>query len=587
MAARLRHRGREPHVFPLGDNGIVAVLDDRARPAWVETSGWQLAAHARHYSKNEEERAGHRIAARLLQALRAESWADLKAFNGHFAFVAWDTERKRLLLGRDYVGCFPLYYGVNGNGLLGFASEYKALLAMPGFVPVPDLDMVQHLQCTKKMPSQRTLLENVRSAPHGCVVSVDAAGRVVAQHAMPPPAVDIQYRTASAAKAPVLQHVEGAVAARTPGTEPIGIALSGGIDSIALACICRRLYPSRDIYTFTAGYGFDDPELTTAASVAKKMRTHHIEVLTPPQLIRQDVRELVWHLEDPIARSEALQLWALGKEARGKVRSVLAANGADGLFGGMPKHRILWLIEKIPSARRSFQEIYEYTQSGVMPRRAMAKAAVSLKLRKQFPRAPRVIGSAHEPKPASWPETADQMLNRFTSATFQNGSNQTGPKFERAFAAFGLDYSTPFFDPVLIDFAYTIDGGLKITRSQQKRILREALRDVVPSEFLQVPKLPQRMRYDVAFAAELDEACDELLSDDALRARGWFRLDDVHALKRARPDRPYRAEHAMRLWTLLLTEIWAQTFLDADGSMPTDSEVVERATRDRSEHAVA
>ena len=108
--------------------------------------------------------------------------------------------------------------------------------------------------------------------------------------------------------------------------------------------------------------------------------------------------------------------------------------------------------------------------------------------------------------------------------------------------------------------------GIENNEKATEHILREALREIVPTEVLQVPKIAQRMRYDVDFANKLDEICDEILVEDALRARGWFRPRDIDRLRRRRLDQAYRPEQAMRLWTVILTEVWAQTFVDRAGS---------------------
>ena len=115
----------------------------------------------------------------------------------------------------------------------------------------------------------------------------------------------------------------------------IGIALSGGIDSIGIAFICRRLFPDAEIHTFTASSGKDDCEADIAERVGRYIRSHHHVVTTLPDLMKTDLERLVWYLEDPVCRSESLQLLKIGEAAAPYVRFLLCGMEADALFAGL------------------------------------------------------------------------------------------------------------------------------------------------------------------------------------------------------------------------------------------------------------
>jgi asparagine synthase (glutamine-hydrolysing) len=139
------------------------------------------------------------------------------------------------------------------------------------------------------------------------------------------------------------------------------------------------------------------------------------------------------------------------------------------------------------------------------------------------------------------------------------------PKYERSFAAFAVGYRCPYCNLRFVRFAYTISDALKIRRGRQKYILRKALHSVVPDEFLHVPKFMQRMKYDEAFSRTLEELCVAILSKESVEKRGFFRYSDIQRLL-ARPlGKSYSPEAAMRLWTAICTELWAQEFLDRQG----------------------
>jgi len=552
----LKHRGSQPKASQLGPSGAVVVLDDGMPRSNAEWDEWQLAAHARDYSGSWGGRSGEQVADKLLRHLRANDSHAFDQWNGHYAFAAWDGNREHLLLGRDRLGCFPLFYTVSRAGTIAFASEYKALLAVPGADPIVDLEMVQHLQYTKSLPANKTLLKNIHPVEPGSIVRLNLSGEIVDKRSKAPFRTEVRLGNLEEAKASTLSSLMTAVERRTGGSGPIGIALSGGIDSIAVAAICRKLYPDREIQTFTAGYGADDMEVTIAERVSKLIRSRHVLVETPPEMLRTGMVELVWHLEDPIARSETLQLLALGREAGQRVSLLLSAQGADGLFGGMPRHRLIRFMELLPPLRSAFQQVYDFTQSGARPHHLLAVGAAAY-LGRKVPRAPNIIGSKYKLSPTDWPASTENVLNRMLSSWFKSN-----PKFERTFAASGLDYTSPFYDTDLIELAYTIDSRFKITMTSEKFVLRQAVRGLIPDELVQVPKKPQRMRYDEQFSDTLKTICNDLLSKNSIADRGWFIQSEIDNLSQRRSGRPFPAERAMRLWTAILTEEWAREFVD-------------------------
>jgi asparagine synthetase B (glutamine-hydrolysing) len=183
-----------------------------------------------------------------------------------------------------------------------------------------------------------------------------------------------------------------------------------------------------------------------------------------------------------------------------------------------------------------------------------------LYLKGKVPPVPKVIG-ARLPERTILPPIHAEFVNRNMVDEFH-----LSQKFERTFAASGLEHCSPFCDLALARAAFTITDKLKIRFHVSKYVLRRALATIVDDEFRQLPKFPQRMRYDVAFAETLDEVAREALSDASVQRRNLFEPHSIRRLFRSRRERPYSAEAAMRLWTAVLTEIWAQLFLDQRGA---------------------
>jgi asparagine synthase (glutamine-hydrolysing) len=307
--------------------------------------------------------------------------------------------------------------------------------------------------------------------------------------------------------------------------------------------------------------------MVTAADVARDVGSIHHTVLTPPSLVTASLAKLVWHLEDPIARSEALQLLRIGEVAADFVPVLLSGQGADGLFAGMARHRLIQMAGRMPLLRGPLFEIFDLTQLGIQPDGIVGKTLAALLYRGKVPPVPTVIGGGSVTRADRTPPGPD-FLNRTLAAGYQNSAQQDAGKFERPFAASGVGYASPCLDVSFARMAFTIDERLKIRRGMEKYIFRSSLDSVVPPRFRSVPKHPQRMRYDVEFADCLDQLADALLSASAVKSRGFFEQRSVDRLRRRSAGRPYATEAAMRLWTALATETWARLFLDNGGNPP-------------------
>jgi asparagine synthase (glutamine-hydrolysing) len=583
MLARLRHRGRRtraenpgPDLF-LGSVGDAPETRIHARGERVlvcdagATTGRELR---RRGGVGCEGPAPGSVADLLMATCEAPGLAGLEQVDGSFALALVDRSRRRILLARDFFGTLPLYYAVVPGVGVAFASEYKALLCLRGFDASVDVDMVQYLQNAKKLPPGRTLLTHVRSVPPGCVLELAADGAQREVHRFAPLEVKVDVASEPEAAERIATGLRESVARQCGDGERIGVALSGGIDSIAVACLVRELYPDRPLHTFTASNGPDDPEGVTAGRVAAALGATHHDVPTPPDLLETRLDALVWHLEDPYARSETLQLFEVGSAAAPHVDVLISGQGADSLFGGMPRYRLLDLMRPlvgVPFLRGPLCEFYNRTQLGLRPSSWLGRALDLAYYRGKLPPVPVVRGARAQPDPVALPEPGPELVNRAMARGFQVGQSQDFPKYERCFAAHGIAYRSPFCDVAFARTAYTISDSLKIRNGVQKYILRRAMAPVVPEEFLAVPKFMQAFTHDAAFARSLDRVCSRVLSREAVARRGLFDYREIERLLRRPAAGTYSRDAASRLWTVLTTEVWARLFVDQRGAAPAAS----------------
>ena len=562
MADRLQHRGAARQLENLNEQvSVGAVGDDPAQMISRTETGIAVASGQLHGFQDESPDADSQdnLADLLHRRFDSRGVAGLAELDADFAAVICRADASRVTFLRDYFGCRPLFWSASDDGCIAFASEYKAILALDSFKPSVDRSMLQHLQATKRLPVGRTLLANVRSVTPGATTV--AKGSVVAVQPYQALVADVRIPDEETARKLVSTGFREATRRRAGTSGPIGVALSGGIDSISVACHLRDMFPDREIHTFSAGYGDSDPEMTTASKVARQIEAVHHPVQTPPSLLLSSLRKLVWHMEDPTSRSEALQLMRIGEVAAEHVDLLLSGQGADGLFAGMPRHRLIGMIERVPLARRALFEILDLTQSGIQPYSTSGKALALVLHRGNVPVTPTVIGADPVVRPERIKRGRD-FLNRMLAASYQNSTFQDIAKFERTFGASGVQYASPFLDVAFAQAAFTIDERLKLKKSTDKYILRNAVSPVVPQEYRFRRKHPQRMRYDSDFAACLDQAADEFLSPAAVRSRRFFTPESIDRLRRRDRAKPYAAEPAMQLWTAITTEIWARLFVD-------------------------
>lgn len=576
MASRLGHRGWTVDFQIPGRGVSLGGVSDRASSCVVGQDGCvlvgdltlynvsELHASLKQVDQDHPDDAGRLVLA-LYRTVGAEAFAML---NGEFALALWDDGKRELILARDFVGARPLYYALLPAGGLAFASEYKALLAIDEIAAEPDLDMLQWLQHTKHLPSERTLLRAVRAVLPGTALAFDCLGQTRWHSRMPPLELAVERMPMHVAQRAVTTAFMQAMETRIGCHASVGIALSGGIDSMGVACAARQLCPDAQIHTFTAGSARDDPEIIRAEFVADRIGATQHNVIVTPADISALLPQVVWHLENPIARSETVQFYALGQAASGIVEMVLTGVAADGLFAGMPRHKILWLIHQLPSLRVPLTEFYSLTQAGRPPETILGSLMDRLYFRGNLPAVPAVNGSSYRPALPQLPPNSREFLNQMLCAGFQESVASWLPKLERTLRAGRLSFTSPFLDRDLMRVAFTIPSAYKIHRGREKYVLRQSMRSIVPPEVLRAPKIPMKMKHDLAFSEVLDALADRLLSRERVERRGLFDFGTVKQLRRRRPGLPYNSEGAMRLWTALLTEIWAHQFLDLRGERP-------------------
>jgi asparagine synthase (glutamine-hydrolysing) len=523
--------------------------------------------------------------------LRAfERWgADcLERLNGAFALALWDARARTLLLARDRLGEKPLAYLADRDRLV-FASELKAVLADERTPRRVDPHALASFLAFGHTGAAVTMFAGIRKLPPGHRLTArDGNVRIEPWWEAPPPDPGLATADEEELAGRVLELLADAVRVRTPTDEPVAVLLSGGVDSAAVAALAGRRRGA-DVKTFSLGYadGGTYDELAGARRNAAALGTDHHELRIDHGELLRHLRALVYHYDEPLGIQAGFNFFVLGRVVREHARVVLTGDGGDELFGGYRRHVAEQLaplyqrlprtltLRAIPSAVASLPRLGRSKQiAAVLPladpalRYPAWLAVLTPELRAEIlgPRLRDAIDGynpAHVYRELLASRNGGERLGAQLYAELKAWLPDTlFEKTDKAMAASGLDTRMPLLDHRLVELAFSIPDRHKIRRLATKRVLRRAVRELVPAHTVRKRKHGFTIPIDPWFRGPVAPYARELLLDERARNRGYFeprvveRLLDEHARGRNIWGRA--------LWMLLGFELWHRIYLDRE-----------------------
>jgi len=590
MSATLVHRGPDSEgSFVDGGVGLAARrlaiidLEGGDQPLANEDGSCTVVQNGEIYNyaqlTRELERLGHRFRTHsdtetVVHAYEQWGLDFAQRLRGMFAVAIWDARERRLVLARDRFGIKPLYYRVAG-GEISFASELDAL--PKGEL---DLDAVDAFLTFNSIPAPLSIFREIRKLPAGHLLSWRGGELELRRFARPGPLAPRHHADEAELVEECRARLRDSVRAHLVADVPVGVLLSGGVDSGALAALAAE-ESSEPVRTFSIGFeeaSFD--ELAGARAVARRYGTRHRELTLRPDAALL-LPALAEAFDEPFADSSALPTYLVSKLAAEDVKVALSGEGGDELFGGYYTYVADLLAERVGGLASLTRPLVELLPTST------SKVSFDYKA-KRFTRA------AHLPplerhhgwkeiftpeeraeltgRPPTWDPLSllrerfaetegHELLTRLQDVDL--GSYLVDDllvKTDRASMAWSLEARVPFLDTVVANFAFSLPASQRVRRLEKKRLLRRALEPLLPHDVVHGRKRGFSIPAAAWLRGELEPFARETLSPETLRRQGILR---PAAAQRVLDEHVAgRSDRSRQLWGLLALTLWYERHVE-------------------------
>ena len=526
-----------------------------------------------------------------------EQWGDdlVDHLRGMFAFAVWDAPRRRLLLARDRLGVKPLYWAI-AQGRLLFASEIKGILESGLVRPEANEQALPELLGTRYLSGTETLFKGIHRLQPGHTLIFEKGTVVIHRYWDIPVgrrAEELAPLSDAALVARFRELLEESVRIRLMADVPLGMFLSGGLDSSAIAALMARLI-DRPVQTFSVAFkqrAFSELDYARQVSSAIKADAH--EIVIDDEDFFGALPRLIWHEDEPLAHPSSVPLYFVSALAREHVKVVLTGEGSDELLAGYGKY---------PRALANWRAAGAY---GVVPGALRAWIADRV-----VPRLPGQVGRYAKRSFLAMSRTPEAMFfDNFAAMGLQRQGALLAPSFaelatpERAYGASraffdapngssttldrllytdmktylvellmkqdqmsmaaSIESRVPFLDHQLVEFAAGLPARMKLRGLTTKWVLREAVRDLLPPAILTRKKMGFPVPFGDWIQGKWNDVARDVLLDTRSRQRGIIDAGAVGRLLAAQAAGI--SDGADAVWSLLNLELWYRTHIDGDG----------------------
>lgn len=513
----------------------------------------------------------------------------LRYLNGMFAIALWDEQERRLILARDRLGIKPLFYSLLADRLL-FGSEIKAILA-DGLRPTIDVEALSHYLSLLYIPAPLTIYREIRKLEAGHLLIWEKGAVSVRPYwdlSHVPSSTSGRERPADI-QAELLELLTDAVRRHLIADVPLGVFLSGGLDSSTVVALMRRVH-NGPIKTFSVGFNDSSyDELPYARLVAERFETDHTELTVTPD-VPDLVPKLVRCFDEPFADSSAIPTYYLSQLTRRHVTVALGGDGGDELFAG-------YMTYQADKLARLYERLPAFLTGRLLPSLVHRLPVSDRKISFDFKARRFVDHALLEPgrRHYAWKAFFDEGLKRAVLSReileTLNGGLDTYPVFERYYdemrhreqlnaflytdmkvylpddilvkldrmsMAHSLEARVPLLDFRIVEFLFSLPGQMKMPGLRLKHLLKETMRGILPREVLKKPKGGFNAPLPVWLKHELRPLVEEYLSPTRIRSEGVFNPDTVGRL--VNDHWQGKANTSRNIWALLVFNLWLDSY---------------------------
>jgi asparagine synthase (glutamine-hydrolysing) len=609
MNERIVHRGPDDHGSFVEENVGLAMrrlsiidvktghqpLANEGQDIWIVYNG-EIYNHAELRAGLEAR--GHRYRTRsdteTIVHLYEEYGRDcVKHLRGMFAFAIWDRRKRVLFAARDRLGIKPFYYRWDGGTFL-FGSEIKAILAYPGVAAEFNRGTLAEFLAFGYITGAETMFTGIRKLMPGHTLELTEGGEPRVERYW-----DLTTTEADQKPRPRKDYVEayrdlfeGAVSSHLMSDVPVGVFLSGGLDSSVVAALTTKARGDR-IQTFCVGYGEEAfSELGNAREVAEHIKSEHFEVRLSREEFFGSLPRLIWHEDEPIVWPSSVALYFVARLAREKVTVVLTGEGSDETLAGYTRYAWTLLNSQMDRIYRSvtpealrrvvrgaiqtgpltaslhrklqhtflvrngnswpsfyfdnfFSAFGAAQQSGLLTREALAAA-----------------GDAYVGSMEAWERSRGDLLHRLLYTDINSYLVELLMKQDQMSMAASIESRVPFLDHGLVEFTARIPAKYSIEGMAGKVILKQAVEDLLPKSIVYRKKMGFPTPWECWLAGPQLDDLEHVLLEPRSTERGLFRPEVVKQI--FAEHRAKARDHSNQIWRLINLEIWLRVMIDGE-----------------------
>ncbi|MBW3016860.1 asparagine synthase (glutamine-hydrolyzing) [Candidatus Woesearchaeota archaeon] len=617
MAAVQKHRGPDDSGFyndknvSLGHSrlSIIDLSEKGKQPMSNEDGSLLVVYNGEIYNfqeiRNDLEKKGHKFSSKtdtevIVHAYEEYGASCLDYFNGMFAFCIYDMNKKQLFLARDRIGIKPLYYYFN-KGKFIFASEIKAIVECSDVERKVNIDAFNNFISLRYNPIKETIFEGVERLFAGHYMVFDLQKKTIEVDKY----WDITINPIHKSKSFFVSHIRSllsdSVEKRLISDVPLGVYLSGGLDSSAIVAMMSKLSKGSgdSIKTFSVGFrhGEHVDELPYAKAVSDRFSTDHKDFLIEPDVIKT-LPQIIWHLDEPCADPALIPVFFLSEYAKKSVTVILTGDGGDELFAGYDQYKFLVTANKlrhIPSvvSAKIAPALIRATPNPILNMLYKHSASMGKEGIKRFTK---FISKIKNDKAGAYYELISifddderkQLVNEkslkeinyneigkqyfsdkqnFTNQLLRFDTKRLLPesylmKTDRMTMAHSVEARVPFLDHRMAELAFSIPPSYKLNGMTTKYILKQALHSHLPKDIITRKKQSFHVPVEEWIEKDLKHVFEEMLSEKAIKSQGYF--DYGYIEKIFRNYSHSKLFYARQLWNIMSFQLWHKIYIERE-----------------------